>query len=436
MRKVILGSAMAAGLLAAAGGVVGAIALAAMAWLGRNDPGASLTRTGALALTFGAVGVGLGLILAGAGWRAWRGSPSRAASFPRWGWWLLALALVLGAGQAALMRDLGWLAAPLHVAASAAGACLVLAWIVGTARRGGGAVTRRPFMGSLAWGGLGGTGLAIVAESLLALLVLLAAAIYLGIARPDWLAQLQRLADGMQSGGGLDERFLASLARSPLTWLVVLVGGCVVVPFIEELAKSLAVPLVIAAGRSVSRLDGFLFGAAAGAGFALLEGATNGSLALAAGSAWWGTMLMRVAAAGMHALAAGIGGLAWQAGLAERRWLRAAGLGLLAMALHGAWNFCALSISLAGLGLVGAGGSAALIGGALTVALTGLLGVLCVGVVIALAVIPRRLAREAGAEVEAKAEAVSEAEIDPGVDEDSAETDEDSAAPTDPTEGS
>ena len=323
MRKAILAGAMGSGLLVMFGGVVFALTLLLLAPLSQRSPGVDQTQASALALTFGAVGLGLGAILAWAGWRGLRGMPGGSLRFPRWGWWLLALALVLGAGQLALARDIGWLAAILHVAASASGAGLVMAWTLGAARRVGGSTTARPAISSLAWGGLGGVGLAMLAEALLVLLALVLALIYFGSIRPDGLERLQGLVLGMQGGEGLDLSALAPLARSPLTWGVALIAGCVIVPLIEELAKSLAVPLIFAAGRRINRLDGFLFGAAAGVGFALFEGAGNGSLALASDQGWWGVMLVRVGAAAMHALAAGIGGLAWQVGLSEKRWPRA-----------------------------------------------------------------------------------------------------------------
>jgi hypothetical protein len=164
------------------------------------------------------------------------------------------------------------------------------------------------------------------------------------------------------------------------------------VPSVEEAAKSLAVPLIVASGQRPAALHGFLFGAAAGAGFALFESAASGALALGQGDGWWALMLVRLGATGMHILASGLTGLAWQQGLAEGRWVRAGGLGLLAVVLHSAWNLCALGITAIGLGTATSGEAIAQIGGLLALALAGLLMMLVVGIFIALAIIPRRLA--------------------------------------------
>ena len=201
------------------------------------------------------------------------------------------------------------------------------------------------------------------------ILLLLAAAVvgvYLALVQPDFLQRLQEWV-ALRPGEMPDPGALAPLARSPWVWLAALGGACVLVPSIEEAAKSLAVPLIVASGRRPTALDGFLFGAAAGAGFALFEAAANGALALREGNVWWAMMIVRLGATGMHILASGLTGLAWQQGLVERRWLRAGGLGLLAVMLHGAWNLCALGIPMIGLGTTTSGEGIAPIGGLIAV---------------------------------------------------------------------
>ena len=321
------------------------------------------------------------------------GAPGRNFALPRWGWWLLALVIALAVGQIALSAGLDWLAALAHVAAGMLPAFLILALALGSARRGGGQVGARPTVGSLAWGGLGGVGLALTIEMILVLGLLIIAGIYLSLARPDSLRQLQEWAMEMQRSGGVpDLGELAPLARSPWVWMGVLGFGCVLVPLIEEGAKGLALPLVRLTGRRLTRLDGFILGVAAGAGFALFESTANASLALGAGTAWWALMLLRVGSTAMHCLATGLVGLGWEAGLTERRWGRGAGLGLAAVALHAAWNFSALGASLVALGVAGSSSSlVSALGGLVSLALIGLLGLLYLTAIIAPAVIPRRL---------------------------------------------
>ena len=391
MRKTLLILAIVGGLLAAVGSLVADTVLAAWYWLGGDAARADPAVFGSLALTVAMIGVGLGLMLAWAGWQALRGAPGRTFRLPRWGWWLVALVVVLGLGQAALMNDLAGLAAIAHVLAAATGVCLALAWTLGAARRGDG-VAERSMLGSLAWGGLGATGLALAAETVLLLLAAVAVGLYLALVRPDFLQHLQQ-GLAIRPGEMPDFSAVAPLIRSPWLWLAALVGACVLVPLIEEAAKSLPVPLIVASGRRPTALDGYLFGAAAGAGFALFEAAANGALALGGGNTWWALMIVRLGATGMHMLASGLTGLAWQQGLVARRWLRAGGLGLLAVMLHGAWNLCALGVSLISLRTMISGEGAALIGGLIGAALAGALAVLFLGVFVALWVIPRRLAR-------------------------------------------
>ena len=95
----------------------------------------------------------------------------------------------------------------------------------------------------------------------------------------------------------------------------------------------------------------------------------------------------------MHCLATGLIGLGWAAGLTERRWGRGAVFWLVALALHGAWNFAALTTGLINIRLAGSSGkTASALGGLFSLASLGLLGLLCLIVIVAPAVIPRRLA--------------------------------------------
>ena len=187
---------------------------------------------------------------------------------------------------------------------------------------------------------------------------------------------------------------LAQLASSPVIVIAGLTLLGILAPALEEVAKALAVPLVAGTGRRLTRLDGFLFGVAAGAGFAIVEGILNGTLALRMSGAWAGLMVFRGSAAAMHCLASGLVGLGWQAILVERRWLRGIGLGLLAVLLHGAWNMSAGIISLNSLQAAGTGG----LGDMARIGVTGLLvmfmAVLWLAVVSSLALIPRRIVRQ------------------------------------------
>jgi RsiW-degrading membrane proteinase PrsW (M82 family) len=398
MRNIILTFSVIGGMAAAILGPLLAVALAAISLLGPRAGRAPVVSTASMALGVAAVGVGLGLPLAWAGWRALQGRPSRILRLPRWWGWLLIFLGVLIFGQAAAITGPAAALMPLlQVAAGALPPLIFLAWAFDAAGRQASQITRRPALGSLAWGGLGGAGLGLIGELLLIVGVVVVAMVVLSITDPELTARLQTIVTQIgRTGRGLGMSKLAQLASSPVVVIAALTLLGVLAPALEEVAKALAVPLVAGTGRRLTRLDGFLFGVAAGAGFAIVEGILNGTLALRMSGSWAGLMAFRGSAAAMHCLASGLMGLGWQAILVERRWLRGIGLGLLAVLLHGAWNMSAGIISLNSLQAASTGG----LGDMARMGVTGLLvmfmAVLWLAVVGGLALIPRRLAiREA-----------------------------------------
>jgi hypothetical protein len=395
MRKLILVLSIVVGLAAAAMAPLLGGALAAMAWIGRARASGNESMQAAT-LAAGALFLSLafGLALAWAGWAALRGWPARPFRLPRWGWWLLALAVTLGLGQAAFSAGIKALVPAAHIAAGVLPAFLFLSLALGSARRAGGAITARPMIGSIAWGGLGGAGLALTLELVLVLSAVAALAISLEAMAPELMSKLQAGALEFQRSGELrDLSEIVPYLTSPLVMLGILGAIAVIVPLLEEGVKSLAVPLVALAGRRLTRLDGFLLGVAAGAGFALFEGVMNGVLALSVPGDWALLMAVRAGTAAVHCAATGLAGLGWQAVLVERRWARGVGLGAAAVALHGAWNFFAGVQAVSGLRSLGAAGSEALRGQSLLVLL--LLGTVWVGAALLLALLPRRLAGSA-----------------------------------------
>jgi hypothetical protein len=399
MRDVILVMSVIGGATAAIAGPLLALLLSAVGLLGRDrlqEPVAGPDAVaGSIALGIAAAGLGLGLPLARAGWRALQGRPGRPLRLPHWWIWLLLFLGVLLVGQAASISDRAPGLMPfLQIAAGGLPAFLFLAFALDAAGSRSD-LGRRPATGSLSWGGLGGAGLALAGEILLVGAAVVGTIIFLGITDPEMVARLQATLIRIgQSGQGLTPSDLAPLSSSPAIALVVLAFLGVLAPALEEFTKGLAVPLVAGAGRRLTRLDGFLYGVAAGAGFALVEGLLNGALALRSEGAWAGLMVARGAAAAMHCLASGLAGLGWQAILSDRRWLRGIGLGLLAVALHSAWNASVGVIGLNSLQAAGTGrlGDMARLG--LTSLLVLFMGALWLAVVVGLALIPRRLKRD------------------------------------------
>jgi hypothetical protein len=394
MRRLILVLSIVVGLTAAVLGPLLGAALAVMAWIGRARASGDLLPAAIIAAGVALLSLGFGLALAWAGWTALRGRPPHPFRLPRWGWWFLALGAVLAVGQVALSAEVTPLVLVAHIAAGVLPAFLLLSLAIGSARRRGGTITSRPMVGSMSWGGLGGVGMAMVLEIILVLVAMVALAIWLAAAEPELIRKLQAAVLEFQKSGDVqDLTGLMPYLTSPLVMAGILGAMGVLVPLVEEGAKALAVPLVALLGRRLSRLDGFLLGVAAGAGFTVFEGVMNGVLTLSVPGGWAPLMLLRGGTAAIHCCASGLVGLGWQAILTERRWARGIGLGVAAVALHGTWNLFAGVQTLTGLRTLGEAGGAGIGAQHLLVLLPfAFMGLVWIVAVLLLAFLPRSLA--------------------------------------------
>jgi RsiW-degrading membrane proteinase PrsW (M82 family) len=193
----------------------------------------------------------------------------------------------------------------------------------------------RRVVGALSWGLTGGALLAIVLEiaavvAALALVALVLGATGQGGQLDQWLTALQDPSALSDTQGTAD---LQAQFSNPLVVLALIVAVGLVVPLIEEPAKSLAV--LILGRRLGSPRDGFLYGVAAGVGFGMLENVFYNVNTL---EDWWSTAALRFGTILMHALASGLVGLGWYYALRRHQRGRLLGLGLAAVALHGLWN--------------------------------------------------------------------------------------------------
>jgi RsiW-degrading membrane proteinase PrsW (M82 family) len=166
--------------------------------------------------------------------------------------------------------------------------------------------------------------LAIILEVLLPGVVLL---LVLDLAEPV-LDGLEGLFDAVAG------REVAKVLTSP-GFLFALVELAVVAPLVEETVKPLVtLPLL----RHLERpRDALLLGAAAGAGFAVLE---NVLYATAGLRIWAGILAVRALGAAVHPLGSGLVALGWHGVLrgrpdSGRRWLGGYGL---AIGIHALWN--------------------------------------------------------------------------------------------------
>ncbi|MGD8554420.1 MAG: PrsW family glutamic-type intramembrane protease [Anaerolineales bacterium] len=128
------------------------------------------------------------------------------------------------------------------------------------------------------------------------------------------------------------EALLRQLVREP--WLLVLSFGfaVVVIPIIEETAKTIAIwPFL---RRRLSAEDAFLGGALAGAGFALFEMYFLTEPA----QRWPITLVGRMLTSLMHCTASGLASWALAEGIVRRNWRRLIKGYIGAVLLHGVWN--------------------------------------------------------------------------------------------------
>jgi len=331
-----------------------------------------------IGLSIAALGLGLGGALAWTGYQGLRDRPSRP--FRPGAKWILAclvgMGLALLIGQLILSLDLlASLTFPLfHVLGMALPPIAILVVIGGGLRHSTPATTGRQVIGQLAWGAFGTTAIAFTLEAVLVVIALIAVAVAVGL-RPGGLAQLAELQAMLEDPTQLqDPQLLVRWLLNPRIVLSVGILLTIVVPFIEEGAKSVGVPLLaLGTGRKPSPAQGWLWGIAAGAGFAITEGLFNSTASL---PFWAGIALLRVGATAMHMVTAGLTGLGWAHTLASRRPLPFLGSYLASVTLHGLWNGFTVLIAVSSLWMVAQPGDPArMVGGGLgiLVGLTGLI---------------------------------------------------------------
>ncbi len=297
----------------------------------------------------GMIGLGIGLLglATGMGWRLARGRPPTPFS-PRRTWPLLLAFLVATAAGSALSLTSS---SPTPLAVLGTVAMMLLPALalsaMGRVMEGKGG-TWEDVLGGLIAGASLGTGAAAAVEvglATLAVLLLLGYALLSG--HP---VDLGSLMEQMQQPGFLtDPQAIANLMKPPIL-LLILLAFAVVVPLVEETAKTLGVGLL---GRWL-RPDparAFLLGIASGAGFALAENVLNVPLFI--GSTWIGGVLSRVLATLMHCATGGLMGWGWGELWSARKPGHLALAYLGAVSVHGLWNGLAVIATMSGIALTG-----------------------------------------------------------------------------------
>jgi RsiW-degrading membrane proteinase PrsW (M82 family) len=293
-----------------------------------------------IGVSMAALGLGLGGALAWAGYQGLRGRPSRPfRPRMRWVWGCLAATgLTVIAGQLILTLDLfPPLSFPVfHVLGITLPAILMLILVAQGLKRVTPAPTGRQVTAQLAWCAFGTTAFAFTLEAI-TLAVGLVVVVVIVALTPEGLGQLNQiralLADPAQLG---DPQLLSDWLLKPAILIPAAIMLVFFAPLIEEGIKSLGVPLLsLGRGRKPSPAQGWMWGLAAGAGFAITEGLFNSAASL---PFWAGIVALRVGATGMHMLTAGLTGLGWSRTLESRRPWSLLGGYLASVTLHGLWN--------------------------------------------------------------------------------------------------
>lgn len=131
---------------------------------------------------------------------------------------------------------------------------------------------------------------------------------------------------------------LQSLLLNPLVTSLLIVMVSVLVPFIEELFKTLGVWFLI--GRKISPAEGYVAGMVSGAGFALVEGLLNASMVSfpVAGLEWLAFVFGRAGGSLIHIFNCGLVGWMLARSWQDHHYGRLVVAYLLAMLIHGLWN--------------------------------------------------------------------------------------------------
>ena len=300
-----------------------------------------------ISVSFMALSMGLGSMLAWQTWKAIQGKESRPFR-PRWVWVsFLVFPLAVLAGQSVLRLDLlpPLIFPPLHVVAAVLPPLTVIALVSKTL---GGTSRQRDVVFQTSSGAFLSTFLAFTLEFAFVLGLLLTILTFVAL-QSGGLEQIQALAARLQDPTWLENPAeLASMAVSPLVLASAFLVFAIVVPLIEEAVKTVGVGLM--AYRRPRLSQAFLWGLAGGAGFALAEGLLNSIGGL---DAWALTVSARVGATLVHCFTGALMGLAWYAVLTDRRWGRALGLYAVSVGIHGLWNALTAGMAFISLGVLG-----------------------------------------------------------------------------------
>ncbi len=288
------------------------------------------------------VGLLLGLGLLWAGWSAQQRLPAPLAYIP-WGWAVCLTLIVILAGVG-LLTPAEWqqrpIFAPLHLGLAVLPAFLWLNLVTLAAGRYR-ALTFRELIAAMSSGAASvvvALPVEIVGFVISALVVVLVALVVPGGAAE--ISRMSALVEQWQFMPPTDMEQVLEAIASPLVLATLFLVFVVIAPLVEEVGKTLVMG-VMGFWQRPGLTQTFLWGAACGLGFAIVESITNGANGLGEVKGWLGGMGMRAFAAAMHMLTSSIIGLGWGFFWRKRRWMLPLAYGI-AMLFHALWNLNAV----------------------------------------------------------------------------------------------
>jgi hypothetical protein len=313
------------------GSILGAVLIFVLPQAKEDTPALIL-----MSLSF--VGLLLGLGLLWAGWSGWQRLPSPQI-YTRWGWAVCLLLIIILVGVAFLTPE-DWqqrvIFAPFHLGLAALPAFFLLALITLTAGRYR-ALTFRELIAALSGGATSivmALPLEIIGFIVSAFLVALVA-----LMLPGGTAEVDRMGAMVEQWMSMPptdmEQMLEAIA-SPIVLVMLFLVFVVIAPVVEEIGKTLMMG-AMGFWRRPGLTQAFIWGAACGLGFAIVESVTNGASSLGELWGWLGGMGARALATAMHMLTSGIIGLGWGFFWRKRRWVLPLAYSV-AILFHGFWN--------------------------------------------------------------------------------------------------
>jgi hypothetical protein len=189
--------------------------------------------------------------------------------------------------------------------------------------------------------------LVLLVELIIFVVVFIFATMWL-MGQPELLTQILQYSDQLSSGAMEiieAEKLLTDLISRPAILNGSILVIAVLVPLVEELLKPMAIWFL--AGKHLTPAQGFVGGLIGGACFAMLE--SLGAVGIPADSEWLVILFGRAGTGLLHVTLSGLVGWGFASAFYNQKWGRAIFTYLMAVTIHGLWNFFAL---LSGIGPV------------------------------------------------------------------------------------